>query len=79
MADPDPGSVHKFRPWLQDSAHPLDSFSEYGPGDVRDQIDAAEAFGGKGWMIWKTNDEPSFEARKWSLEALVAPDQSLDH
>ncbi len=59
-----PDSVDKFRPWLQDFTQPLEGFSEYGPAEVREQIDAAEAFGGNGWMLWNPNNEPSVEALK---------------
>lgn len=59
-----PESVDKFRPWLQDFTQPLDGFMEYGPDEVREQIDAAEAFGGNGWMLWNPNNEPSVEALK---------------
>ncbi len=38
------------RPWLQDFSLP--GMTEYGPDDVRAQIDAAEAAGASGWMIW---------------------------
>ncbi len=57
-----PDSVDKFRPWLQDFTQPLDGFMEYGPEEVRAQIDAADAFGGNGWMLWNPNNEPSVEA-----------------
>ena len=59
-----PESVDKFRPWLQDFTQPLEGFSEYGSDEVREQIDAAEAFGGNGWMLWNPNNEPTVEALK---------------
>jgi hypothetical protein len=40
----------KLRPWLQDFSMP--EMSEYGAAEVRAQIDAAEANGAVGWMIW---------------------------
>ena len=40
----------KLRPWLQDFSLP--GMSDYGPAEVRAQIDAAEANGAAGWMIW---------------------------
>ena len=40
-----PGTMKKMRPWLQDFTYPLEGYSEYGPAEVRDQIDAAEAHG----------------------------------
>lgn len=57
-----PDSVDKFRPWLQDFTQPLEGFTEYGPAEVREQIEAAEAFGRNGWMLWNPNNEPSVEA-----------------
>jgi hypothetical protein len=47
-----PGTREKMRPWLQDFTYPLEGFSEYGPAEVRAQIDAAEALGVNGWMLW---------------------------
>jgi hypothetical protein len=44
------GSRGKLRPWLQDFTLP--GMSDYGPAQVRAQIDAAEANGAAGWMIW---------------------------
>jgi hypothetical protein len=44
------GSMGRIRPWLQDFSLP--GMSDYGPADVRAQIDAAEANGAAGWMIW---------------------------
>jgi hypothetical protein len=40
----------KLRPWLQDFSLP--GMSEYGAAEVRAQIDAAEANGAAGWMVW---------------------------
>ena len=40
----------KLRPWLQDFSLP--GMSDYGAAEVRAQIDAAEANGAAGWMIW---------------------------
>ena len=40
----------KLRPWLQDFSLP--GMSDYGPAQVRAQIDAAEANGAAGWMVW---------------------------
>jgi hypothetical protein len=47
-----PGTKAKMRPWLQDFTYPLPGYSEYGPAEVRAQIDAAEAHGVSGWMLW---------------------------
>jgi hypothetical protein len=30
----------------------LEGYSEYGPTEVRAQIDAAEAMGVSGWLLW---------------------------
>jgi hypothetical protein len=38
------------RPWLQDFS--LAGMSDYGPAQVRAQIDAAIATGAGGWMLW---------------------------
>ena len=40
----------RIRPWLQDFSLP--GMSDYGPAEVRAQIDAAEANDAAGWMIW---------------------------
>ncbi|HVL25738.1 MAG TPA: putative glycoside hydrolase [Thermomicrobiales bacterium] len=45
-----PGASAKFRPWLQDFSY--GNMREYGPADVRAQIDAAEEYGASGWMLW---------------------------
>ncbi len=47
-----PGTMNKMRPWLQDFTYPLEGYSEYGPAEVRAQIDAAEAMGVSGWLLW---------------------------
>ena len=44
------GARGKLRPWLQDFSLP--GMSDYGAAEVRAQIDAAEANGAAGWMIW---------------------------
>ena len=49
------GDAGKLRPWLQDFS--LGGMSEYGMAEVRAQIDAAEAAGTSGWMIWDPNNE----------------------
>lgn len=43
----------RLRPWLQDFS--LAGMSEYGPVEVRAQIDAAEANGAGGWMLWSAD------------------------
>jgi hypothetical protein len=54
-----PGMEEKLRPWLQDFS--LGGMMPYGPNEVRAQIDAAEASGATGWMLWNsgagTNNE----------------------
>jgi hypothetical protein len=52
-----PGTMKKMRPWLQDFTYPLEGYSEYGPAEVRDQIDAAEAQGVSGWLLWNAAGE----------------------
>lgn len=47
-----PGSSAKFRPWLQDFSYGFNGLRDYTAEDVRAQIDAAEAFGASGWMLW---------------------------
>lgn len=47
-----PGSVAKFRPWLQDFSYGFNGLRDYTAEDVRAQIDAAEDFGASGWMLW---------------------------
>ena len=61
-----PGTRLKMRPWLQDFTYPFEGFSEYGPGEVRAQIDATEEYGASGWMLWNA-------AGQFAVEAL-APD-----
>jgi hypothetical protein len=52
-----PGTIKKMRPWLQDFTYPLEGYSEYGPAEVRAQIDAAEALGVSGWLLWNAAGE----------------------
>jgi hypothetical protein len=44
------GDASKLRPWLQDFS--LGGMTPYGPDQVREQIDAAEAEGVEGWLLW---------------------------
>jgi hypothetical protein len=44
------GEAGKLRPWLQDFS--LQGMTPYGPEQVRAQIDAAEAEGVEGWLLW---------------------------
>jgi hypothetical protein len=46
------GEGGKLRPWLQDFS--LGGMTRYGPAEVRAQIDAAEASGASGWMLWNS-------------------------
>jgi hypothetical protein len=57
-----PGVMKKHRPWLQDFDYPLEGYSEYGPAEVRAQIDAAEAMGVSGWILWNAAGEFQAEA-----------------
>lgn len=59
-----PGVMKKHRPWLQDFTYPLEGYSEYGPAEVREQIDAAEAMGVSGWILWNAAGEFQAEALK---------------
>ena len=59
-----PGSELKMRPWLQDFTYPMEGYSAYGPTQVREQIDAAEAEGVSGWILWNAATEFSVDALK---------------
>ena len=48
------GTARKLRPWLQDFSLP--GMRAYGAEDLRAQIDAAEAGGAGGWMVWDPNN-----------------------
>jgi hypothetical protein len=48
------GNSLKIRPWLQDFSFP--GMKQYGDAEVRAQIDAAEATGLSGWMLWDPNN-----------------------
>jgi hypothetical protein len=52
-----PGTMNKMRPWLQDFTYPLEGYSAYGPDEVLAQIEAAEAMGASGWMLWNAAGE----------------------
>jgi hypothetical protein len=52
-----PGTMKKMRPWLQDFTYPLEGYSEYGPAEVRAQIEAAGAQGVSGWLLWNAAGE----------------------
>ncbi len=52
----------RMRPWLQDFTYPLPGYAEYGPAQVRDQIDAAEKAGVSGWMLWNAAGDFSVDA-----------------
>lgn len=49
-----PDDVKKLRPWLQDFSY--GEGREYGPDEVRAQIDAANDFGATGWMLWSASN-----------------------
>lgn len=55
-----PDDVDKLRPWLQDFSY--GPGKEYGPDEVRDQIDAANEFGATGWMLWSASNNYQEEA-----------------
>ena len=48
-----PGTELKMRPWLQDFTLP--GQTEYGPAEIRAEIDATEDSGASGWMVWNIN------------------------
>ncbi len=54
------GDLAMLRPWLQDFTLP--GMTPYGPAEVRAQIDATEAAGAGGWMIWDASNVYSTEA-----------------
>lgn len=49
-----PEAARKLRPWLQDFSY--GEGIEYGDAEVAAQIQAAEEFGGSGWMIWSPDN-----------------------
>lgn len=51
---------YKFRPWLQDFSYGVGI--EYGPDELRAQIQAAEDFGASGWLVWNAANVFSVEA-----------------
>ena len=59
-----PGTIKKMRPWLQDFDYPLEGYTPYGPDRVRAQIDAAEAMGVSGWILWNAAGQFQEEALK---------------
>jgi hypothetical protein len=48
-----PGLELRMRPWLQDFTLP--GQEEYGPDQIRAEIDAAEDVGSSGWMVWNVD------------------------
>jgi hypothetical protein len=60
------GRRAKLRPWLQDFTllwMPDELIVEYGPKEVRAQIDATEVFtGSTGWALWNSDNEYTFDA-----------------
>lgn len=57
-----PGTMPKMRPWLQDFTYPAQGFRAYDAADVRAQIDAAEAAGTSGWLLWNAAGEFEVDA-----------------
>lgn len=57
-----PGSALKMRPWLQDFDYPMEGYRPYTDEDVRAQIDAAEAAGASGWILWNAGGDFSVSA-----------------
>jgi len=54
------GKAGMLRPWLQDFS--LGGMAPYGPDQVREQIDAAEAEGVEGWLLWNSGGGTNNEA-----------------
>jgi hypothetical protein len=54
------GEAGMLRPWLQDFS--LGGMTPYGPDQVREQIDAAEAAGVEGWLLWNSGGGTNNEA-----------------
>ncbi len=54
------GAAGKLRPWLQDFS--LGGMTPYGPDQVREQIDAAEAEEVEGWLLWNSGAGTNNEA-----------------
>lgn len=50
-----PDAAYKLRPWLQDFSY--GEGIEYGDAEVAAQIQAADDFGGNGWMLWSPSNE----------------------
>jgi hypothetical protein len=57
--------VH-FRPWLQAFRDYAFGGRAFTPELIRKQIDAAEAFGADGWMIW--NPQNRYDARAFKSD-----------
>ncbi|MFM9108691.1 MAG: putative glycoside hydrolase [Chloroflexota bacterium] len=57
-----PGSAVKMRPWLQDFDYPVEGLRPYSDADVRAQIDATEAAGASGWILWNASGDFSVAA-----------------
>lgn len=51
---------YKFRPWLQDFSY--GQGIEYGPNELRAQIEAAREFNDAGWLVWNAANVFSEEA-----------------
>ena len=50
-------SPRRFRPWLQLFRDYAFDHRVFGAAEVRAQVDAAEAFGSDGWMLWNPHNE----------------------
>jgi hypothetical protein len=53
-----------FRPWLQAFRDYAFGGRPFTAGEIRRQIDAAEAFGTAGWMLWNPNNRYSADDLK---------------
>jgi hypothetical protein len=54
----------RFRPWLQAFRDYAFDHRRFGADQIRQQIDAAGAFGSDGWMLWNPNNRYSDEGLK---------------
>lgn len=73
------GNALKIRPWLQDFSFP--NLMPYGEKEVRAQIDAAEASGTSGWLLWDPNNdyhEGALKPEKTSDAPAAAPRAIVD-
>lgn len=54
----------RFRPWLQAFRDYAFDHREFGPNEIRQQIEAAESLGTHGWMLWNPKNRYNAEGLK---------------